>query len=618
MRASTTTLIAVAAMCLAGLWVFGTRADPRPPASAPLAAPGASPSVAEHASLLRPHAQTLREEAVPDVATEPWLQHAYTFELELLVVDATGLPVEGRQVMLAPERMQWNRIAQATGPDGTVVATWCSRQPRGVIVVCDETGTLHRVSLEHGHRRRLTLGSGWQATSRGATRWAMLRGDGVPVVTDLPIVGAPFRVPGSTPAMQAGLHPCVRFEEPSSRILPTEAQRAITGVLSRWRRAGGGARAHNLRFTPRPPQGDVGELVRSLPFGFAVYDAGSADGGSVPQPPQPIGIHGVVRGEDGLPAADIPIAVLGSGPQPLQHTVSDQRGAFAFLQLDPGTFVVRAGGGPRGIDIAACEVTEGLTAVTAHLSRDACVRGRAQTPAGAPIAEARILWRALDGSWCDETNTAADGSFVLANLPDVPGHVSAWPRNKLPLLPNAWTSAVRTDAGELLLRYDPEAGSSLQFEIVQAVAGGDRPTDVRVWQLDSGFGAMVPDPAPDKPWRLQHLPAGWYQLELFAQGSGWFDAGTHWVDGTTDIDLGRIRLPEPGTVHFAPRAGTCEICQLRADVDVRVQLAPVPFDQPVLLPAGDYVFACRPPAGRTTFQRFTVRSGETTVVAAPD
>jgi hypothetical protein len=47
-----------------------------------------------------------------------------------------------------------------------------------------------------------------------------------------------------------------------------------------------------------------------------------------------------------------------------------------------------------------------------------------------------------------------------------------------------------------------------------------------------------------------------------------------------------------------------------ADLDVRAELAPVPLDKPVQLPAGDYVLLFRHRDGGVRTQRFTVRAGE--------
>jgi hypothetical protein len=137
----------------------------------------------------------------------------------------------------------------------------------------------------------------------------------------------------------------------------------------------------------------------------------------------------------------------------------------------------------------------------------------------------------------------------------------------------------------------------------------------------------VPKPEAGKPWCLERLPAGWYQVEVRAPGCGFVDLGRHWLDGRTDCDLGRTALPLPGSVRFLiPEADLPEsqhraldVCELRTDLDVSAVRGEVPLDRIVLLPAGEYVLCFRHRDGLVRFHRFAVRAGAdvTVNVAAP-
>lgn len=170
---------------------------------------------------------------------------------------------------------------------------------------------------------------------------------------------------------------------------------------------------------------------------------------------------------------------------------------------------------------------------------------------------------------------------------------------------------------------DPAIGSTLQLLPVLPPDVGPVRITARVWNLDTGLGFETARTPTDEPSTLDGLPAGWYRLELFAEGSGWLDAGSHWLDGTSACDLGRIVLPLPDSVRFqspppgAPQPTATEVCHLHTDVDVRTNLAPVPFDQPALLPAGDYVLICELPDGSRRCRRFAARAGEATIVTVP-
>jgi hypothetical protein len=265
-----------------------------------------------------------------------------------------------------------------------------------------------------------------------------------------------------------------------------------------------------------------------------------------------------------------------------------------------------------------------VPATTVHLRLGACIRGRALDSTGKPLANARLEWRAADGSWVDGTRAGDDGTFVFANLPGGPGSVLLFPGDGDRRLPLAQLAAVLPDTGEVLLQ-PKTAGSSLRVQPIRMAE--DEAPIVRAWQIDTGLAMRMKPPEGDgDTWTLDQLPAGFYELEAHLKDAGRKPLGRHWLDGKATVDLGRVGLAKGGEIAFAlppdllpAEAGpqACELYQLRRDADVRAEVSPPPLDKAIRLPAGDWVFAFRAANGSTRFHRFTVRAGERTQVAPP-
>ncbi len=597
MGSTTKVLLAAGALCLGGVFAWQWWDDPAPRTltnersttngAAVVAAPNEQPA-----------ASTTEREAPPAVATAPsWLLHPYVLELEVVVVDATGVPVEGVTPQLAPPRVGANFGRGSTDAKGNVVLSWPSRTPTGEAVVTDPAGTLRRVALQHGRRTAVTVLQDTGVPQVMLSRVVTTTGTGIQFLSELPVLGHVFTSAegAGSSSMGNGLHQYAVFGDATALAPKTEYANA-----------------------EEPFSLSEGTfLTRSR---LLLDTVGVA---AQPEPTQKPAISGTVLRDDGKPAAHAPVALFGSGAQPLQRNTTDDDGRFTFEDVVEGTFTVRAGGDRDGLAIAPAVVTTGTTPVRVDLRRDACVHGRVVRSDAAPHAPYRVRWRAEDGSWCDQTLEGDDGTFVFANLPAKAGDVYlALPGQDLPV---AAARHVLTDNGELVLRHDVATARAISLEPVLPDVCKDAAVEVRVWQLDTGLGTMLARPEAGKPWKLEFLPPGWYQIEVRAQACGFVDLGRHWLDGTADLDLGRVVLPLPGRVHFVmpddsvPRGENrraFDLCELRNDLDVRVLLAEFPTDRPVFLPAGDYVFAFRHRDGDVRFVRFTARSGEDTNVVA--
>lgn len=598
-------LVAAGAVCVGG-WLWFGPSDPTLPQQA-TAANGNAPDAAApvQGTPQANAADDARSAATPSRAGLDALAHPYIVELELLVVDALGLPVEGYTPLLGPVGCARNVADAATGPDGRVTLRWPTRQPQVTFDLADPRGQVRRITLRHDQPTKLAL----LGERKGGMVVRLAGGSGTTEVIVESGKLDPSRVltndrrvtAGGRPTMREGLHPAARFGDDSARVVE-EAPAAREPAFS-----------------------TAGIRLDGSSLALANEGVGSQATTDVRA------IAGTVFGSDGKPAAKLPIVLLGSGPQPLEQKETGDDGTFRFEGVAAGDFTVRAGGDARGLATAAATTTQGTTPVTLHLQLGSCVRGKALTPNGAPLAKALVEWRALDNGWVDQTVVGDDGTFVFANLPGGPGQVLLLPADGARSLPLAMAPSVLPDSEGLELRGDAKGRGAVVVEPIRS-ASDPRP-QIRVVHADSGLLAGMFPPIRkasaggneasiqlDQPrWTMAGLPAGFYDVELRLPAGGVRALGRHWCDGNGPVDLGRVELPRPGEVQFA--AGTellpadeaqrvLEIVALRSDLDVRAELAPVPLDRPVQLPAGEYVLLFRHRDGGVRTQRFAVRAGE--------
>lgn len=592
-------LVAIGALCVGG-WFWLGPADPARPAThvgddtkaADAAAPAHGPNRTDETA-------NERTGAVPAADAIAGLEHPFVVQLEVLVVDSLGLPIEGHTPVLGPLGCARNDANAATGPDGRVVLQWPTRRPQVTIDLADPRGQVRRLTLRHDQPTKVTLlgdrqGGGvvleLSAGSESAASFEGLR------ITN----GSHFPDHGRS-SMREGLHPAVRFSDDRARTVES-----------------GGIEFAGIRMG-RFLQLDGASFELS---GLIAYQQ---------EVPEVRAIAGTVFGSDGKPAAKVPMVLLGTGPQPLERTETDDQGAFRFEGLAAGAFTVRAGGDAQGLATTAATTTEGTTPVTMHLQLGSCIRGRALTPNGAPLAKALVEWRALDQSWADVTEVGDDGTFVLANLPGGPGQVLLLPPDGARRLPLAVAPSVLPDTEGLELRGDPQGPGAIAIEPIRTPSDGN--PQVRVVHVETGLVAGIQQPflvnhdedrsaaiRVEQPrWTMGALPAGFYDVELRVATGGVRTLGRHWCDGTGPVDLGRIELPVPGIAQFHAADGVLpadpdqheiELVAVRQDLDVRAELAPFPLDKPVQMPAGDYVLLYRVKDGGVRSRRFSVRAGE--------
>ncbi|HEU4418293.1 MAG TPA: sigma-70 family RNA polymerase sigma factor, partial [Planctomycetota bacterium] len=332
---SAKTLIAAGLLCAGGLFAFTFGQDP-PPLPTELARQGDVPAVTPATTAAGDEAEpTVREAAANANETSlSWLDHPYLLELDALVVDETGLPVEGHVLRLAPPGCTLNDAKTATGPDGRVTLSWRSRVATCEMMVADERGTLRRVTLQHGRRIAVAL-----AQTRPKNRYANRSSEGTLKIASretsslepgaarlalVEFVAASKAMNVSAGMSQGGLHPHAVFGDNAAAGVVQERQEAKALAL------------HTRAL--------LEDFKGKMRVEFGPYDRAA----ETPSPPL-ARIAGTVFGEDGKPVAGAPVALLTSSPQPLQRTQTDDAGQFVFEKLLPGDFTVRAGGTAAGL-----------------------------------------------------------------------------------------------------------------------------------------------------------------------------------------------------------------------------------------------------------------------------
>lgn len=598
-------LVAVGALCVGG-WFWLGPADP----ARPTKQDGDDARTADAAALAQGPSRTdestsERTGALPTADAIAGLEHPFVVTLEVLVVDPLGLPIEGHTPVLAPLGCARNDANATTGPDGRVVLQWPTRRPQITIDLADPRGQVRRLTLRHDQPNKVTLlgnrkGGGTVLRVSGGSENSASFGEVAFGNGLLGTYGSSGR-----PSMHEGLHPAVRFGDDLAQTVESGGTEFAVTVLGRVLRIEG------VSF------GLSGQLLLE------------------PEADEVRAIAGTVFGTDGKPAAKVPVALLGTGPQPLERTETDEQGAFRFEGMAAGEFTVRAGGDAQGLATANATAAAGTTPVTLHLQLGSCIRGVARAPNGTPLAKALVEWRALDQSWADVTEVGDDGTFVLANLPGGPGQVLLLPPGGERHLPLAVATSVLPDSAGLELCADPQGPGAIAVEPIRTPS--DSGPQVRVVHVETGLVADIQPPAVvshdedrsaairvEQPRSLiGGLPAGFYEVELRVATGGVRSLGSHWCDGKGPVDLGRVELPAPGLAQFHAEDGVLptdpdqhaiELLAVRQDLDVRAELAPFPLDKPVQLPAGDYVLLYRAKDGGVRSRRFAVRVGERTDV----
>ncbi|MEO6597796.1 MAG: sigma-70 family RNA polymerase sigma factor [Planctomycetota bacterium] len=616
MGSATKLVLGGAAAVLLGALVWGLRDTEPPPMRSNTTAANIAPAATATAVLDAATPDGVDRVALPDPSRdESALLHAFGFELEVQVQDHFGLPVEGAKVLLAPFGCRLDEVPDRTDSAGIVHVQWRgknSSMPMVVATRADETRDATRqVVVASGSKTRMVLGG--SSAQRGTIR-LMRSAERVGSVLSFTLPDTP-RSAGSTwlsldgivlqqgsfadnPVLREGLHPFATFGD------------------VQWQKR------------EEPTQGQSMEVAKEIKIGVSLSRlAFDVVGGDI-QLSRPDEAHaaaarigGIVYGEDGKPCSKCPVVWGTVVDRPNGRTETDERGAFAFDNVPEGALELRAGGGDAGLQHATVRAVAGQTAtLDLYLKRQATVRGRAVDKDGKPLAGWRVEWVSGQTPWFDACTVADDGTYVLPNLPGDTGRLLLWRGKGQSSLPALVTGDVLPNSGEVELRFDAELSSGV-LQLEPALPNGvDKATvEARIFQEDTGRGATLRKGKEGNRFSLTGLAAGWYRIELGGPGLGWLDGGRHYVDGKSLVDLGRVAMPQAGSLRLhMPDAATegantdalaVEIYHRRGDCDVRIDDPAEAGRGTVPLPAGNYFAMWRSATGGLEFEPFTVQSG---------
>lgn len=627
-------VVAIAALAAFALWLASDRgAEPQPSVG------GEAATEAQKIDALRVGSDEGPSLAARDVVAANAdeaidLELPHTFLLRVRAIDEFGLPQPDRRVRIAPLGCTQNVMAQRTDANGRAVVEWRGREPSMRMGIALGRGPVREIVVDSGAPRDFV---GLVPRDSGSIAFTIQMNGNGSAAFDLgnDVREQKLQLVTSTDSEDSiderrGLHPHARFRD-----------RVLDGA-------------------PIPPSPQALDALPLIGKVFTSVVGQQTD--PAPQEDRRAVVTGVVFGEDGKPAAQQLVVLFGEGDAPLATARTDANGTYRFDAIRPGPARVRAGGQRAGLAEQTFVVGEvGATSANCNLQRGQRIEGKATAANGKPLQGWIVEYESLDGQWVDRALVRDDGAFTLPNLPG--GAARLLLRENANAVPTAIVASVFPDSGavtfalsgdaepkgaislrlpEGVARHDKAASgngsesanqpavetfeSSLAgaqteggmvllngsaFRLSNAATDGAHAASVFAWQVESGFGFMVPR-AADGSFTCAGLRAGWYRLEARDVGIGAVDLGQHFVDATTTVDLGIVRMPEPGRLRLEGRKpGTIvELYHRRAWGDA-LAAEELGERNEVDVPAGTWLALWRTGDGPIARREVVVESGKT-------
>lgn len=329
---------------------------------------------------------------------------------------------------------------------------------------------------------------------------------------------------------------------------------------------------------------------------------------------------GVVRQEDGAPAAGMPVRVGQEGDFLRYFAVAAADGSFALHGLPTGTFEVWAHSYERGrSQLGRASVTlHGEPGATLHaellLSNGLALRGIVVGEDDRPLPWVRLRCRAEGGGgpWSVDVTSDRDGRFVVPECPS--GRtlsLEASLEYRMPVQLTGLVPGARELRLEMPLDQQPKAiatGRILLPDGSPAVGAGIRAIRWRWHQ--TLFGEQR-----DGPFRLQ-LPAGTWEVRIEADGFPMIFAGTRELQPGAEWDLGTIQLVTGGRLVAREQGdGKAAYLILTSTEEFRAGLySPQPPLRSDPLPPGDYLLLVWGNGIAATALPFAIASGQETAL----
>jgi len=525
-------------------------------------------------------------------------------ELTGVVLDRRGVPVAGAVVEAADDpNAKPRRVSELTGPDGRF---HLSDVPRALNVWARADA---RAASE-----TLWLGSpGW--SQRGALDVSLVLGEPEPPIEF--VVADRRGVPIADALVQGqGVDGGVRFRADGAVVLDGRAARTYSGSNGSVRLCVDRARVQRLSI--------------SAP-GYARREIDVDEAGSLVTLDHGARLHGVALFPDGSAAEDARIQAWPAGFRSALTTRVNADGSWLLEGVPPGEFLLRAGvtDDAPAVELRGVLNEGGAIEWNPRLQHTPVIRGIARSahggpaktwlvkavredePDSAPLAswarahvpiqrsrDLRQCWTALDGSFvvpCGATGRyrlelrprAQWSGPVMGALESVPAGARGVELRVLE--PRGWLRARLLDARGL-----PAVGTLIA---VRRGSGAEH-------RASSGAGGEI----------VFDLHPGTYELVLWPDGRAPTTLGVHTVDAEQRLELGDLRLAEPGTLVVTATAGAQ--LELFSAQGLPFQLAP---NAEALvargLPPGSYRLRGRMADGTAYDELVRVDAGLTTTLA---
>lgn len=331
-------------------------------------------------------------------------------------------------------------------------------------------------------------------------------------------------------------------------------------------------------------------------------------------------VRGLVLETSGLPAADVPTALLLDGSV-YRVGATDSGGTLFFEDVPPGTWELVAGGGSFGLARAEVVVVQGDEVFgDLVLDRGLEVRGTLADPLGRPLAGWTVEVE-KSGEYAFSAVTVSDdhGRFSIPNVRDVPLRLFV-------RMPGTWTSIpslVMRDvrAGDELALICTKPTSQLAVELETPEGEPLVAAHVRAIHEDSGRGIALA--SEGGRYHAAEIPSGPYRVMVGAGGLGWRDLGRIWIGEEETAVLPTIRFDPPGELAWTvdTEDGTATSSQHVLILEAGGAVPSLASDRPLVgagsveLAPGAYVLEVLHTDGRRRGYPVDVLSGRTTSVA---
>ncbi len=583
--------------------------------------------------------------AAPDAVEQPVVEgvdHPFAFEVACLVEDHFGLPAEHREIYAALPDSEFNLLATTDSEGRAQFAFRGKRQAVELLVAVKDHASGHvfqRVRAVAGHESEIAF----SVPNRGAVPqefWSVTR------------VDAPESAASGCPRNKPAAMACSTCHIPASKdflegaLEPAQGLHPFASLRDRWSAPENTRGIHFEVSLPRQAATITGWSTRS---GIARFlEVSDVFEVQLETPTEDRAQRGVVRSPRGDPAHGAVVLRLQPDGKFIDSAVTGEDGGYAFEEASADPVMLHAT--RDGVGRSVVSLVADARQQDFILEAGAVVEGQVLDTDGIPIQCALVLYEVFKPARSFRVSSDASGRFRFTNLPGGQGRVLVWDADAMNPLPAAMVPGVYPNGGAVVVQLDKSVlgKSGLRFTgIEQPMPVED--LEVRIIQESSGYGAIAKATPKAHVFELAELPIGMYSVRYGSRLHGWHDAGRVFVDGTGVHDVSLQAFRAPGRLQFLTEGDSAFAMSQNASAESQagvlsrllwirspdpsfqlaayrehdlmdLQLTPSGgglIGSPSEVAAGNYLCLWKRKGGGVTTVRFSVRSGELTVVDVP-